>query len=59
MASSPPKPPKPDPATIASTPGEQAKKRQELRNRSQGKFYSGFYNIRPPEQIGGGNQTVG
>lgn len=58
MASAP-KPPKTDPATIASSPGEQAKKQQELRNRKRGGFYSAFRNVRPPDQTGGDNQPLG
>lgn len=59
MASKPKATPKADPATIASTPGEAAKKQQELQNRRKGGFYSDFRNITPPAQTGGGNQTVG
>lgn len=54
-----PKPPKTDPATIASTPGEQAKKEQELRYRRRGGFYRNFQNIRPPEQTGGTSESLG
>tara|TARA_R110000782_G_scaffold34003_1_gene81581 strand:- start:687 stop:872 length:186 start_codon:yes stop_codon:yes gene_type:complete len=61
MGSSAPKPPKSDPATISSSPGEAAKKKQELENRRKGGFYSGFKNIQasPNSTTGGGNQTIG
>mgnify|MGYP003659130780 CR=1 FL=1 len=60
MASKPPTPKTPDPATIATSPGEQAKKRQELHNRRVGGFYSKFKNIRPTgPATGGDNQPLG
>lgn len=53
--------PKPDPSTIASSPGEVAKKQQELANRRKGGFYSQFRNISPTSTtpMGGDNQTLG
>jgi hypothetical protein len=63
MASKPKPAPKPDPATIASSPGEMAKKQQELQARRKGGFYSGFKNISPTlgpnDTTGGGNQPLG
>ena len=60
MGSSAPKAePKPAPATVATSPGENARKQQELTNRRRGGFYSGFQNIKPPSTTGGGNQTLG
>ena len=54
---------KPDPATVATSPGENARKQQELRNRRQGGFYSGFSNVQPSStpssSTGGSTQTVG
>tara|TARA_R110000772_G_scaffold123125_2_gene229352 strand:+ start:1608 stop:1790 length:183 start_codon:yes stop_codon:yes gene_type:complete len=60
MASTP-KPKREDPATIASSVGESAKKQQELNNRKKGagRFYSDFRSVAPPSAVGGGNQTVG
>jgi hypothetical protein len=60
MASKPKAQAKPDPATIASSPGTNAKKQQELENRRKKGFYSGFKNITPTgSSTGGGNQTTG
>jgi hypothetical protein len=59
MASKPKPAPKPDPATIASSPGEMAKKQQELQARRKGGFYSGFKNISPNDFTGGSNQPLG
>ena len=60
MASKPPTPKTPDPATLATTPGEQAKKRQELHSRRAGGFYSKFKNIKPSNPaVGGDNQPLG
>lgn len=60
MATKPPKQKDPDPATISSTIGDQAKREQELRRRRSGGYYTFFRNIQRPEQTGGsGNQTVG
>ncbi len=52
----------PDPATIATSPSEQAKKQQEVQNRRAGGFFSNFRNIssqRGNSAVGGNNQTVG
>jgi hypothetical protein len=59
MASKPPTPKAPDPSTIATSPGEQAKKKQELQNRRKGGFYTGFKNIKPAANTGGDNQPLG
>ena len=59
MASSPDKPKKEDPATIATSVSETARKRQELRTSRRGGFYSDFRNIKPTAPVGGGQQTVG
>lgn len=59
MSTKAPKPDKPDPATVASSVSEQAKRQQELASRRKAGFYGGFKNVQPTTPTGGGNQTLG
>lgn len=52
-------PPKPDPATISSTPGELGRKQQEQAAKRKRGFFSGFQNIKPTKPVGGDNQPLG
>lgn len=53
-------PPKPDPATISSSLGDEAKKQQELAARKKRGYNRGFYSgSAATKPIGGENQTLG
>jgi|TARA_R110000787_G_scaffold35443_3_gene91037 hypothetical protein len=53
-------PPKPDPATISSSLGDEAKKQQEIAARAKRNNNRGFYSrSTAAKPMGGENQTLG